>query len=834
MISDATKQIHSPPTLVDKAGKSASRLLKPLTISTGLFAILASFLISLASEVSSGLPFLVTFCILSSWVFTDWLKWIRLNRYVAYLLMAGVGAFASYSFWNVLQSGTPPLWIVALMLVWVQLPLFFTEKQRRTFEQIGVFLILELVVAALINNTVLFGITMLPVLFIGCQVLILFSSYVTVSSQGIEVKARLSIRDYIKFFLSGTKPSVQQDLILFSSQGMERERPRWLLTTFPIVAGILAFAVIFFYCLPRTNEGAFSSQMLQNARIGFADKMTLAQMGEVLRDDSPVLRATFERIKGQPVTLSEPPYIRVLTLSDYQPEKGKAYWLKTKADLQLRSIPDRWELSESEKRNLFTKVEFKMIASLGDNRPSIPPFYDLSPNVEHRLSFLEWSLWHPNVQGEEIKLDSTYQLATSAFRDGEQSRFTPQPASYFEKQAKFDRGYFRSLLSFQGHRFRVLMEVRDQQLSQQRLLDGPLVDQALALEKYLSSGKDFKYTLNLNQKPDPLLNPIEDFVRNIKAGHCQYFASTLCMQLRSLGIPSRIVIGFRPLEYNSVGQFYLVRQQDAHAWVESYFSREELEKSKLANTERFSSGGWIRFDPTPPNDRMVASSMGRTTNSQTLQAAEEFWQDYVIEMDKKRQFGVYDIFSAVGGTRFDNLMLNFQAAITRSPTSGSSPSRTWLLPVAIVFLGGLGIGLVMLSAKIAPRLLPKHLRSILIGAENFDRELAYDYYRRVVRSMRRLGFRRKAGQTHAELLQEFDSWLNHEAIDPTQRPNLQLVLNQYYGERFGDAPPDTNLMNIGQELEKLETLANALSKNRSAKKSIAVSPQSATPKLPSV
>ena len=54
--------------------------------------------------------------------------------------------------------------------------------------------------------------------------------------------------------------------------------------------------------------------------------------------------------------------------------------------------------------------------------------------------------------------------------------------------------------------------------------------------------------------------------------------------LRHLGVPARLVNGFRSGEYNALGRAFTVRQYDAHSWVEAFFP----------------PYGWIEFDPTPP------------------------------------------------------------------------------------------------------------------------------------------------------------------------------------------------------------------------------------------
>ena len=72
------------------------------------------------------------------------------------------------------------------------------------------------------------------------------------------------------------------------------------------------------------------------------------------------------------------------------------------------------------------------------------------------------------------------------------------------------------------------------------------------------------------------------FFLKTKEGYCEYYAGTLAILTRIVGIPTRIVTGFYAGEYNAYGNFFNFNQSDAHAWVEVWF------KNK----------GWIRIDPT--------------------------------------------------------------------------------------------------------------------------------------------------------------------------------------------------------------------------------------------
>ena len=67
-----------------------------------------------------------------------------------------------------------------------------------------------------------------------------------------------------------------------------------------------------------------------------------------------------------------------------------------------------------------------------------------------------------------------------------------------------------------------------------------------------------------------------------RAGHCEYFASATALLLRSLGVPSRYVVGYAVVEWNANLAMYTVRERHAHAWAEAWVN-----------------GRWITVDTTP-------------------------------------------------------------------------------------------------------------------------------------------------------------------------------------------------------------------------------------------
>jgi transglutaminase-like putative cysteine protease len=93
---------------------------------------------------------------------------------------------------------------------------------------------------------------------------------------------------------------------------------------------------------------------------------------------------------------------------------------------------------------------------------------------------------------------------------------------------------------------------------------------------------NYRYSLEL--PPSESAQPLEDFLFQRKTGYCEHYATAMVILLRELGIPARLVTGFLATEWNDFGNYYTVRQRDAHAWVEVYFPQ----------------SGWVTMDPTPP------------------------------------------------------------------------------------------------------------------------------------------------------------------------------------------------------------------------------------------
>ncbi|MBL7543550.1 MAG: DUF3488 domain-containing transglutaminase family protein [Bdellovibrionaceae bacterium] len=79
------------------------------------------------------------------------------------------------------------------------------------------------------------------------------------------------------------------------------------------------------------------------------------------------------------------------------------------------------------------------------------------------------------------------------------------------------------------------------------------------------SSNRFAYTLETGENPS--LN-LHDFLFKQKKGYCEHYASAMALLLRLSGVPARVVVGYHGGEFNPMGNFWTIRQKDAHAWVE--------------------------------------------------------------------------------------------------------------------------------------------------------------------------------------------------------------------------------------------------------------------------
>jgi len=288
---------------------------------------------------------------------------------------------------------------------------------------------------------------------------------------------------------------------------------------------------------------------------------------------------------------------------------------------------------------------------------------------------------------------------------------------------------------------------------------------ALALERYLRS--HFAYTLELPRTlpADPLAN----FLFERKQGHCEYFASSMAIMLRSLGIPSRVVTGFRTGEFNDLTGEYVVRASNAHSWVEAYFP----------------GAGWISFDPTPAANLPTRSGWSRWLLY--VDAAASFWREWIINYDVAHQRALGQD-AAHSSRRFLETLRAWISQSYQALLESARHTQRQITHDPLRWFGGAFVVTVLLIVLANLRGILRALRAWRLRAhpDRAPREAAALWYERMLRSLARRGWRKSPSETPRDF------------VTAIQEPRLQRKVaaftHAYESARFGRSLDDARAL----------------------------------------
>ena len=287
--------------------------------------------------------------------------------------------------------------------------------------------------------------------------------------------------------------------------------------------------------------------------------------------------------------------------------------------------------------------------------------------------------------------------------------------------------------------------------------------------------------------------PLSDFLFNVREGHCEYFASSMAIMLRTQGIATRVVNGFQTGEYNEAAGVYVVKQKDAHSWVEVYFPKENA---------------WIPFDPTPFAGRTdaanAAASNGIVGKFNTyLVALETFWIQYFVAYDNQEQ---RSLFSSVksGFNKYQAKstfwLNNAQERIIEwwKEVRGDKGFQQSLIAVgyAIGYVSAFVLGIIFLVWLFRKIKKSEFWQKFVNWLKNKHEANIVEFYERMQKVLASKGFVRAEHQTPLE----FAFALN--------MPEAVSITEKYNRVRFGEK----DLSN--DEAEEIENWLNSLLRNK--------------------
>ena len=310
--------------------------------------------------------------------------------------------------------------------------------------------------------------------------------------------------------------------------------------------------------------------------------MTLGQVGRALQDPTPVMRVKFTNdATGNSYETLEGPYIRARVFDRFRRLGDTTQWFLSAplTNFAFQQIPLFGRLSADATKNRDrVRVEFDVLPSCNtDSFALMPAFVALSgrPPVAKINPYTQ--LLYADPQDNEERNIPSFTLGTTEYVNGQQLDIAPMmPVHDAVGLSHFLLQHMGSLTELNFKEFPSVERLRTRILGEAGVSEGENLAVAKAIEKFFSQGSEYKYTLDLTADADLRLDPVEDFIANHRAGHCQFFASTMLVMLRQSAIPCRLVVGYKPQEFNSYGNYFHVRQRDAHAWIEARFSSREL------------------------------------------------------------------------------------------------------------------------------------------------------------------------------------------------------------------------------------------------------------------
>ena len=397
-----------------------------------------------------------------------------------------------------------------------------------------------------------------------------------------------------------------------------------------LLAMSIPLAIVGFFLFPRLASPLWGlPENSAEARTGLSDEMAPGNIAQLYVDDTPVMRVLFDGAT---------------------PRQNEMYWRGP-----VLSLFDgrTWTRTNYMSENLPPAL----LEPLGP-----PVNYTVAQEPTDRRYVIALDV--PATVPENVRLG----MDRMASRRRPQTQLATYELTSFTRyrlQADLPETLRRALLRLpESYNPRTLALVR------QWTADGAsgtdLIQRALQL-----FNREFTYTLS----PSLLgRDSIDDFVFNTKGGYCEHFSSAFVVMMRAAGLPARVVTGYQGGRSNGVGDYWVVRQSDAHAWAEVWLE----------------GRGWVRVDPT---SAVAPERIERGTESL---APESPWRRMTRPL-----FDAGDFIRR----SWNEVVLGFDAARQRSllGRAGVDGSRTSEAGLALAAGIALGLGITLWLLLRGPR-----------------------------------------------------------------------------------------------------------------------------------
>jgi len=388
-------------------------------------------------------------------------------------------------------------------------------------------------------------------------------------------------------------------------RGVSRAITPGLLHMTLVASGLsVLLALVLFVTLPRLRSSMVRGTSIAPtlATAGFSDHVELGELGRIRLDPTLVMR--IETLEGVP------------------PAPGSGYWRGLAFD---RFDGSSWSITPSQRNPVAGSAEGGIRLGHDAIAPNLVQSIVREP-VEAGVLFSAGEVRELQGTVRRLERDASGGLyAAGQANQRVRYRVGTRRRRFRDEVLRRDAVSLERHVRGRGERHLQLPELSPavaklaREISSGRNNDA---DRVRSIEQYLL--RNGRYT-NLPPSLDPQgeHSAIEAFLLGELAGHCEYFASSMVVLLRTLGIPARLVNGFAGGAENEIGGFLEITRSDAHTWVEVHYAE----------------AGWVDYDPTPadlrarPAVRLSFSEQMR----QLASALELWWFQRVVGFDRSDQ-----------------------------------------------------------------------------------------------------------------------------------------------------------------------------------------------------
>ncbi|MHC4877074.1 MAG: transglutaminase TgpA family protein [Planctomycetota bacterium] len=778
-------------------------------VSIYLLIAVSSMMLTIAEEAAFPTGLTIPAALLA-WFLNEQRRSIRLKTWVANVL--GVVAF--------LLAGTEVLYAqleqtgfaqerrvlagahLLSYLTWIAL---FQAKQGRQYWWLLALSVMQVAVGSILTDSSTFGSLMLVFVFLALWTLSVFSLYQArfsfehASSESGDValqdatvvrrKRRGPVTDTAVAFAHHRPNEFQGAIQLDPNE-------RWVNGRFVggvVTTSLLSIGVgmVFFILIPRLWVGERyefeddADSALMNFT-GFTDEVQLGELGQILESNRPVMQVRCYRggDSGEELRVDQAsamlgfsePMFRGSVMGRYS--NGRWHVLE-ESQTVAPLLPPRPGRNRIRQHIILHDSNTRTLFGL---HPVIGTSFEKGL-IRPRIDVATMMLMKDDDDADaDADSDVEYSLYSTAGRRGFSS---PVLLEYrdVESQAIRNRIAPKFLeLPDDLTRLRELAGQLDQQVSRFEQSDLS-VDERIAyhIEDYLRNNPDFAYSLSADIV-DGSIDPVEDFLFNRRSGHCEYYASAMALMLRAVGIPSRLISGFKGGEQNEYSGAFVVEERHAHAWVEARVNRR-----------------WRTFDPTPASRAESVEEVGseRSVFDALSGTFTMLWQQRVVRLSiDEQQNSIYTPLAEVLKAVARNLSSIFGGDSRRIIEFLTNPRRWFSIPTFIgtAVLIAVLAGLKSLWRRFVPESVGLRdwlaiLRRIfrrLLSPDHTARRV--EFYERFARVLAAHGLKRTLSQTPSEFAGmatiELQSRLAGAQLDGFP-DNLASL---FYRVRFGRQP----------------------------------------------